>query len=249
MSRNKKVYDLTFDSCHRPQIRHQILETSSFSQRNFTLSHKKVGNMRARSALNSGRVGPDFEFIIVTGGWEMEFNRFKVSHSNRRKAGRFSPQTSQGYTLYIDGISIKMEHLADIGPEGFKILHRNFKDFSPNHTYTVVFKRHNRELFTARAKFCWQRSFKYPVNMNLMGFQFDDQDFKLAHFWVQRGYRGKDFEVKERNDYRPMLRFHKVLYENSPKIFREGALEKLAAVLPEYGLPVFLLVLFISAVL
>lgn len=179
----------------------------------------------------------------------MELNRIKSGHLNRRKAGRYSPLSGHGYTLSINGISIKMEHLVDIGPEGLKILHRTFKDFNIQDWCTVTLKRNNRELFTAKAKLCWQRAFKYPVNMNLLGFQFDDQDFKLAQFWVQQGYRGKDFEMKGANDYNPHLRFHKILYEDSPKAFKEGILEKLAIVLPEYGLPVFLLVLFISAAL
>lgn len=176
-------------------------------------------------------------------------NCISTSHANRRKAGRFSPQSKDGYSLSINGIRIKMDHMADIGPEGLKVLHRSFSDFSLNRTYRIVFKKFNKVLFSANAKLCWQREFKYPVNMRLLGFQFDDKDSNLAQFWVQKGYRARDFEIKEKNDYSPMLRFHKVLYENSPKIFKEGALEKLAAVLPEYGLPVFILVLFISAVL
>lgn len=179
----------------------------------------------------------------------MELSRIKSGHLNRRKAGRYSPLSGNGYTLTINGIGIKIEHLVDIGPEGFKILYRTFKDFIVSDWCTVSLKRNNKELFTAKAKLSWQRSFKYPVNMNLLGFQFDDQDFSLAQFWVQQGYRGKDFEMKAVNDYKPHLRFHKILYEDSPKVFKEGALEKLATVLPEYGLPVFLLVLFISAVL
>jgi hypothetical protein len=178
----------------------------------------------------------------------MELNRIKTNHINRRKAGRYTPLARQGYTLTVDGINIKMEHVVDIGPEGFKILHRAFKDFEVNKTYTIVFKRHNKELFTAHAKLSWSRDFKFPVNTNLLGFQFDDQDFKLAQFWVQKGYRTKDFEMKHNNDYKPHLRFHKLLCEDT-RIFAEGAIERIATVLPDYGLPVFLLALFISAVL
>lgn len=179
----------------------------------------------------------------------MQTNSTNMSHINRRKAGRFSPNSSQGYTLQVGSKTLPMEKVTDIGAEGFKIVHRAFQDFAPEKNYEVVFKKFGKILFKTKAKVTWSRQLRHPMNTNLLGFTFIDEDFKVAQFWVQKGYSAKDFEVREKNNYAPLLRFHKILTSAFGVNQSESLKSIIIANLPEVCVPMILAMLFISAVL